>query len=360
MDASDYRVLLAEIPKNYFKPYPWRLVPFFLVTSGWLAGVFSLITIPMLWPLKVVIALGVGHLWGMSGLLCHEILHGSVIKNKKLQNTLAFIGLFPFLISPTFWRFWHNKLHHGHTQRMIMDPDAYPTYRIFKQSKFSQWMYPITPGSGKKISYLYLFVWFCFNIQVFQFYFRFRNRIFENVNHRKVNIEMTAMFGLFVVYLVFAGPTNWLWVWLLPFLVQNYVVFSYISTNHNLSPLTSKNDPLENSLSVTNHPVLEFFHFNFGYHVEHHIFPTVNPVYNKKVHTVLKEKFPDRYHCWPKWKAIRELYRTARIYKNSKILFNPLTGEKYKTISSPPKAKLNNESVPSVQQNVQTENTIQL
>jgi fatty acid desaturase len=102
---------------------------------------------------------------------------------------------------------------------------------------------------------------------------------------------------------------------------------SYISTNNNLSPLTKINDPLENSLSVSNHPLLEKLHFNFGYHVEHHIFPTMSGAFTKDVHQKLKEVFPETYQCMPKWEALQMLYKTSRVYKNPTTLIHPGTGE---------------------------------
>ena len=41
-------------------------------------------------------------------------------------------------------------------------------------------------------------------------------------------------------------------------------------------PLTEVNDPLANTLSVTAPRWLERLHLQFGYHVEHHLFPMVS------------------------------------------------------------------------------------
>ena len=147
-----------------------------------------------------------------------------------------------------------------------------------------------------------------------------------------MNIESAIAVIIMVSMLVWAGPINWLWVFIIPFATKNYYTFSYISTNHNLSPLTKHNDPLANSLTVTNHPILEALHFNFGYHVEHHMFPTVNPKFIKPIHELLKTKYPDRYQYMPKWKAIKALYATSRIYKDTKTLINPETLTTYPTL----------------------------
>ena len=136
----------------------------------------------------------------------------------------------------------------------------------------------------------------------------------------------------------FVGLSNFAFLILIPFAIQNYTVMSYISTNHNLSPLTKVNDPLVNSLTVTTNPIFEFIHLNFGYHVEHHIFPRMSGAYTKKVHAELKSQFPDTYQFMKKSEALKLLYSTARIYKNHTTLINPKTLQTYKTLPVPAKA----------------------
>jgi fatty acid desaturase len=165
-----------------------------------------------------------------------------------------------------------------------------------------------------------------------QVYLRFRNRVYDGMNHRRATAELACQALMMAGLLAWAGPANWLFAFVIPFLIQNYTLMSYIATNHNLSPLTSENDPLANSLSVSNHPLLEFANLNFGYHIEHHLFPTVSGAYAKQVHRALLAKFPGEYKIMPKREAIRRLYSTPRIYKNARRLINPETLETVSTI----------------------------
>ncbi len=332
--AQNYRALLKDMPKDVMGLRPLRLGFLLIQTIVGLTAVALIVGTDFALPWKIVLSLIVGHCWGMNGFASHEILHGSVVRNKTLQDVLAFFAFLPFLISPTFWRYWHNTQHHTHTQKLLQDPDAYPTYRIFKHSKFMQWLFPMTPGSGHKRSALYLFLWFSVNVIIAQVYFRFRNNMFEKLNHKRVNFELALAAVIAVVYLYLVGPSNWFLACVIPFLVQNYLVFSYISTNHNLSPLNKENDPLYNSLTVTNHPILEFLHLNFGYHVEHHLFPTMSPANAKYVHAALKKNYPDTFQVMPKWKALVQLYRTPRVYKNLTELIHPETLEVFPTIGA--------------------------
>ncbi len=337
----NYNHIRHQLPRDIFKPYWPRLFPILIVFALGVVGVVAICHLNWPWYGQLSLALWVGYCWSIGGLFAHEILHGSVVRNRTIKDVLGFLCFLPYLISPTFWRYWHNNLHHSHTQKIILDPDAFPTLKIFKQSRFAQWMFPYTPGSRHKRSYFYLFFWFSFNTQVVQHYLRYRNKTFQKLSHLRVNLELVAAFAIHIVALILVGPENWLWAVLIPFLFMNYLPFSYISTNHNLSPLTKHNDPLANSLTVTNHPLLELLHINFGYHVEHHLFPTLSGVHLKKVHGLLKSEYPDRYCSMPKWKAIRQLYKTPRIYKNSTTLIHPESGQTYPVLDTrPPESHL--------------------
>jgi len=332
---KNYRSLRRELPQSFFKPDSKRL---FMMLALWLCAIASITLVVgagFPWYTDLLLALVVGHCWGVSGLIAHELMHGAIVKKRVTQNILSFIAFLPFIISPTFWRYWHNNLHHSHTQRPIIDPDAFPHMKLFKQSKYAKWMYPFTPGSGSKRSSIYLFTWFFVTTQRNQFYLRFRNNTYEGINHKKVNFELALAISIHVIFLAVVGYQNWVWLYVIPFLIQNYIPFSYISTNHTLSPLTKVNDPLENSLTVTNHPIIEFLHINFGYHVEHHLFPTMSHSHHKKLHKILKEKFPDNYNFMPKSRALKLLYSTPRIYKNNKTLIHPINGSTAGTLGHP-------------------------
>jgi fatty acid desaturase len=328
------RELSKNLPQEVFRMTPERL--------GWAitylgCNAFIMMVImnwPIAWYSKIILGVIMGIFNGGMAFLAHEVLHGSIIKNQKMQDAFGFLGFLPFLVSPTYWRFWHNRLHHGNTQLLIRDPDAFPTQMVYKRSKFMQVMFPFTPGSGHKRSYSYFFFWFSFQAFLNQIYMRFGNKMWEKMDHKKVTMEFAAQCFLALCYVLFVGPENWFYLVVIPFMAQNYTVMSHISTNHNLNPLTKINDPLVNSLTVTNHPVMEFVNLNFGYHVEHHIFPRMSGKYTKVVHEQLKKQFPEKYLYMPKWKALRLLYSTPRIYKNKDELMNPETGATFKTIDS--------------------------
>ena len=324
--------LRKYLPQDILKRTPWRLLYAVAYISLNVGLVAAVLTLELPWFAKLIAGIIIGIANTGLGFFAHEAMHGAIVKNKTFQDAIGFVGFGLFFISPTYWRYWHNYLHHGHTQLLIQDPDAFPPIGIYKRSKFMRFVFELSPGSGTFMSRFYFFYWFCFQAIINQAVMRFGNKMWEKMNHQRVSIE----FGLIVTgisgYLYLIGFQNILWLAIIPFLVQNYGAMSYISTNHNLNPLTRTNDPLDNSLTVTNHPILEFIYLNFGYHVEHHIFPTMSSYHAKKVHKLLKEKYADRYHYMPKGEALRRLYSTPRLYKGSDQLIHPKTLKTYPTL----------------------------
>jgi len=328
--------LTKVLPKETFKREPTRLKYgiFFML------GIFSIVflmTAPQYaeslnMPIKLGLSILMGIFLGGNAFMAHETLHGSIVKNRNLQDAIGFVGFISFFISPTYWRFWHNNLHHGNTQLLYKDPDAFPTLMVWKKSKFMKWAFPFTPGSGHIKSYTYFFWWFTFQAVLNQTFMRFGNKMWDRMNHKKVTLEFTMQATIVLAYIGYIGPENWLWLLVIPFMVQNYTVMSYISTNHNISPYTRVNDPLANSLTVTNNPILEFLHMNFGYHTEHHLFASMPMSKAKIVHNKLKEMYPDRFMVMTKKEALKQLYKTPRIYKNRETLVHPETGEEFATI----------------------------
>jgi fatty acid desaturase len=102
------------------------------------------------------------------------------------------------------------------------------------------------------------------------------------------------------------GPAVALFVYVVPVLVANATVMSYIATEHFLNPPTETNDPLANTFSVTAPRWLERLRLQFGCHVEHHLFPTVSGRHAPAVREVLRRLY-GRYLTMPLARALRVL-----------------------------------------------------
>jgi fatty acid desaturase len=326
------RQLSKVLPLHFFERTPSRILfgAFFLGLN--IALVYAVLTFNMHWTLKLLAGFLIGQFNAGMAFISHETSHGQHITNKTAQDLFVLFAFSPFMVSPTYWRFWHNRLHHGNTQYILKDPDAFPTMTVYRQSKFMQRLFDWTPGANTIRSYFYFFFWFSFQSFLNQAYMRFGNKMWEEMKHNRVTAEFIFQICLVSAYIYFVGSQAPLFLIVVPFMVQNYTIMSYISTNHNISPLTKVNDPLMNSLTVTTNPVFDFFHLNFGYHTEHHIFPRMSGAYTKKVHYELKKMFPDTYQYMPKSQALKLLYSTPRIYKNHTTLINPKTLERFSTL----------------------------
>jgi len=108
---------------------------------------------------------------------------------------------------------------------------------------------------------------------------------------------------------------------------------SYIATNHFLNPLTETNDPLANTLSVTAPRWLERLHLQFGYHVEHHVFPTVSGRHAPAVRDALRRLYGDRYLTMPHARALRLLYTRPKVHDGHDALIDPRTRERFAVLA---------------------------
>jgi hypothetical protein len=103
---------------------------------------------------------------------------------------------------------------------------------------------------------------------------------------------------------------------------------SYIATNHLLLPLNTVSNPLDDSMSVTTHPMLDRVHFNFSYHVEHHLFPTMSPKFAPLVRAKLQQFVPGRLLAPGHLAARQMVFHTPRMHDANGDLIDPTTGRR--------------------------------
>lgn len=309
------------LPAEAFKPAPVRLwggLAYLVLAVGSMVTIGLYDLHPML---NLALALVIGQSFAGLGFLGHEILHGTVVKNARLRDFLGAVAFAQFSLGPKLWRKWHNMEHHAHTQEEHTDPDAMGTLEKFYQRPALQWLYVLHPSVRSFISFASFLLFFSvFCLLMLKRYFR----EFKQQEKPVVIAQMVWPFVLWFSLLPILGPVKWLFAYVLPLMVANFLVISYISTNHQLSPLTDVNDPLANSLTVTVPRWVDVLHFNFSHHVEHHVFPGMSPKYAPAVKAKLKEMFPDQYQEMPFTQALAALWKTPRIYKDHTELVDPV------------------------------------
>ena len=286
------------------------------------------------WPIAALLSICIGLSYSGLTFLAHETLHGAVVRGKTLRRLVGFLGFLPFVISPRLWQAWHNRVHHGKTNQGAADPDAYPTLAAYRSSRAVRWATEFaSPGLKRLRGALALLVGF--SVQSLHMLVVASKRGFLSRQEQAYAIAETA-FGL----LLWASLARWigvgpfLFAFVIPLFIGNAVVMGFILTNHTLSPLTSVNDPLANSLTVTVPRLLQWLTLGFGFHVEHHLFPAMSARHAPAVRRLLQARWPNDYQSMPLLRATLALHSTPRVYKDAVTLVDPRSGREVPALVS--------------------------
>lgn len=289
------------------------------------------------WPLWPLVSIAIGASMAGVTFVAHEALHGGVMRGRVAVRVLGWLGFLPFCISPQLWMAWHNRVHHNHCGQPGVDPDMYPTLTEYKTQRRARVMADYF-GLGRRRFRGVLSLLFGLSGQSIQVMLSARRtRLLTPRLLRRVIVETVMGVAVWAAVAALVGWPAFVFVYVLPLMVANSVVMTFIVTNHNLSPLSKINDPLVNSLSVTLPRVLEWLTLDFGFHVEHHLFPAMSHRQGRVVREVLRTQFPERYQSLPLVEAIRRLHRTARVYLDDTTLIDPHTGETFSTLLPRPR-----------------------
>jgi fatty acid desaturase len=320
------------LPATAFLPVPSRL---WWLTAHVAAISAAIVAVARGWggpwaaPLWSVV---IGHSFAGAAFVGHEVMHGAVLRGRRLRHLVGWICFLPFTLSPRLWIAWHNKVHHGHTMNAAIDPDAYPTLAAYQRSRLTHLADYFSVGTGRWAGFVTFAIGF--TGQSIQMLWRWAPR--AGVLSRRQRIyaiaETFAGVALWSALLLVLGPLHFVFAFVLPLFIANAVVMAYILTNHSLSPLTDVNDPLLNSLTVTTPSWLARLHLNFGLHVEHHLFPSLSAAHAGLVRDELVARWPDRYQSMTLWAALGRLFATPRVYAEPTRLYDPRNGRASPTL----------------------------
>ena len=326
------REVRQHLPAAVFQRTPARLLWLPLHLGIIVAAAITVMSATTPWPLAVLCAVIAGHSWGCLGFLAHEAQHHALVKSRAVERLVGYCGFGIYFLSPVLWTAWHNQAHHGNTGKPVADPDGYGTLRFWEKSAVVRVLETIAPGSGYKRSAAFLFVWFSIHSLLVLVFHSHRNDYYARVSRRVVYTESAAMVAFWTAVLLLVGPWSFLFIYVLPVLVANGMVMSYIATNHFLNPLTDVNDPLANALSVTGPRWVERLHLQFGYHVEHHIFPMMSGRHAPAVRDVLVQLYGDRYLRMSHARALQLLYARPKLHDTHDTLIDPRTRATFNTL----------------------------
>jgi len=326
------KAVRPQLPKHAFEAVPsrlaWLALHWLVIAGGTLAlvrGVGGLVAAP-LWSLLI------GHSFAGAAFVGHETMHGAVVRNRTVRHLIGWLCFLPFSLSPRLWVAWHNKVHHGNTMVDGTDPDAYPTLATYEKSRLARVADYFVVGHGRWFGFVTLLVGFTGQSTQMLLRWSGETDALSGKERALVWLEAMSTWAVWLAVAFLVGPKVFVWSFVLPLMVGNAIVISYILTNHNLSPLTDVNDPLLNSLSVEVPGIVHRLHLNFGLHVEHHLFPSMSSAYAPAVRDELKRLYPARYQSLPFLVAMRRLMETPRVYAAPTRLFDPRSGVEASTL----------------------------
>lgn len=326
------KAIRPALPDSAFAPATSRVLwlPFHAALISAIAWALASGHVPApLWPVASIV---IGCSLAGVVFLGHETMHGGVVRGRWAIKIVGFFSLLPFTLSPTLWTAWHNRVHHNHCAQPGKDPDMYPTMIEYETQRAARIMADhFGLGRRRLLSTLSLFFGFTGQSQQMLWTARDKGMLSPGM-HRRALLEFGLGVAFWATVAFLVGFVPFIFVYLIPLVVANSIVMMFIMTNHNLSPLTEINDPLVNSLSVTMPRPLEWLTLNFGFHVEHHLFPTMSTRHGRAVRDALRTHYPAHYQSMPITTALYKLYTTARVYKDNVTLTDPNSGETWPTL----------------------------
>jgi fatty acid desaturase len=321
------RVLTPQLAPHVFEPARSRL----LLVPMWI-GLIVVLTIAVTsapWFLLPVLALLIGVSFAGLTFIAHEALHGAIVRGARWQRLVGLIGFLPFCVSPRLWTAWHNRAHHAHTN-LEEDPDAYPSleqYRTNRGARFAVDAFSL--GGGRWRGGLSLVLGF--TVQSAHQLIGGRS-VLSQREHRRAIAETVGGIAFWATVAALIGFVPFLFAFVIPVLVANVMVMSFILTNHSLSPRIEVNDPLVSGLTVTTSRWYERLTLGFGFHVEHHLFPAMSSRHARDVQALVQQQWPERYQAMELHDALRALHHTGRVYKDATTLLDPLSGREFRTL----------------------------
>ena len=337
------RFLRPLLPAAAFKPNSHKLfilaVNLLILIMGWtIARDLDRWSIIWLW-----LYLPFSLIMGNSIIIClfaaHDSMHGSTIRQPGLRYLFSFLALALLWMPPTLWKAVHNHKHHTETNA-ISDPDR--SYLIQQSNTWGKWIQNLfVPSSEVNWALLILGMatsWLVHTFRHITAILIFNDFevtyvpapvVVSTTKRWKIGLELLAITLVHLGILTFLkfNALAILLAYVVPLSIGYAGVMFYIYTNHFLCPMTDINDPLVNSVSLKMPKVFDLLHFNFSYHTEHHLFPSINSDYYPLVQELLQTHYPESYNLIPFGEAWQLLLSTPRHYRDEITLTDRLGKE---------------------------------
>ncbi len=250
------------------------------IYAGMVALLVSFDSIFLLAPLWVLTALSISALF----IIGHDAAHGALFASKRMNYLVGQAAMLPSLHVYEAWVFGHNRIHHGHTVREVMDyvwhPSTPEAYRA---------MTPVQRGLHRvKWSWLGAGVYYGWDIW-WKNMMRFiaPAKIAADVKRDRAivwtwaAVVNAALLGAGVALYGGIGGGLWLWfkVFAVPFVLWNYVIGIAVYVHHispeiawqNRREWTRFKGQMEGTTILHVPAWVNFFMHNIMLHVPHHV-----------------------------------------------------------------------------------------
>jgi fatty acid desaturase len=338
--AEYVKILRPLLPESAFKPNAHKLfilaINLLILGLGWaIARDLEQWSIWWLWlylPLSLIM--------GNSIIIClfaaHDSMHGSTIKQPRWRYLISFLALSLLWMPPTLWKSVHNHKHHTETNA-IGDPDR--MYLVGQNDTWGKWIQNLfVPSSEVNWALLLLGMATSWLVHTFRHITSILLFNRDDIDYIPAPVVVSPRkrqaiaIELAVICLIHIGILAYLKFsilaillgYALPLSIGYAGVMFYIYTNHFLCQMTEINDPLVNSVSLKMPQIFDLLHFNFSYHTEHHLFPSINSDYYPLVQELLQTHYSESYNLIPVGEAWRLLMVTPRHYQDEVTLTDSL------------------------------------
>lgn len=320
-NAQYLGTLRPLLPAHVFRPYTRAYVDILghlaLVIAGLLACKYLVAS--AWWPL-IGLAISVG----LSSLafLAHDLTHRSIVRKSWLLYPTELLLWALMFMPATLYRRVHLA-HHAHTNGDL-DPD-----RRFLASETSRGARLaaalLFPNKESRFSVLCRFYWAFFPIRnlIVMSYPGVSKPGFATAKvmlprHDKlwITFEVAFIAGLHAGLILFLHRAYW-WAVLLPSAINSLVTSWYLFTNHGEHRIGDGTDILGATTSVCVSRICDRLHSNFSYHVEHHLFPSVNPHYYPMISELLQQHFPNDYKRSPMRAVWKRLWQNSAVAEHT-------------------------------------------
>lgn len=322
--SSLRKELIRELPKEAFLPTKRALIAPTLHTVLVFAC-FVAIANTSSTLVFILLSLIAGHSVFCIGNHAHYISHHIALRNKPI-NYIVEAFFWAISITPaTVWAKIHNQYHHRNTNR---ENDTFRYFTVDERRKSRTVAHFLCyPNKHFKYNPLtlisYFYVLFSHVLGALFPRAKDASSIVPTLPSYTAKERAKSWFELVLIAAIQVGIFSILDQNIEHYLLAFFIVYStavaitslYLFTQHSLLPMEDDNHPLISSMSVKPNSIIDWLHANVSYHVEHHIFESMNYKYYPMMSEILKNRYGKHYQMGSMteiWKNLQkiDIYKT--------------------------------------------------